>query len=73
VREHVELYGNVCFGYNRVAHHAMDLTADHVEPIARGGRGDVIEILCRSCNSAKGASTRQGRGDGTSREIVPGT
>ena len=33
-----------------------DLTADHVVPLARGGRNDgQRQTLCRSCNSRKGA------------------
>jgi 5-methylcytosine-specific restriction endonuclease McrA len=33
-----------------------DLTADHVIPVARGGTNDgPRQVLCRRCNSAKGA------------------
>lgn len=34
-----------------------DLTVDHVVPIARGGTPtpENLQVLCRSCNSAKGA------------------
>ena len=33
-----------------------DLTADHVVPLARGGRHDGHrQVLCRPCNSRKGA------------------
>lgn len=57
-------YGNWCPGYQRDAHPAADLTADHVVPLAAGGApfdiGDCA-VLCRSCNSMKGAST-DGRG-----------
>ena len=40
-----------------------DLTADHVVPLARGGANswDNVVVLCRPCNSAKGA-TVGGRG-----------
>ena len=34
---------------------ANPLTADHVVPLARGGYGSPLTVLCRSCNSAKGA------------------
>lgn len=69
VRTHVELYGWTCPGFNRQAHASTDLTADHVDPLALGGTGDVIAVMCRSCNASKGA----GRGEGSSREIVPGS
>jgi len=46
-------------------HWATDLTVDHVVPLAGGGApfdvGDT-GVLCRSCNSTKGASTDRGRG-----------
>ena len=52
--------GNWCPGYGRDAHLAGDLTADHIVPLAAGGApfdpGNV-GVLCRSCNSTKGAST----------------
>jgi 5-methylcytosine-specific restriction endonuclease McrA len=34
-----------------------DLTIDHIVPVALGGRSDVdnLQVLCRSCNSRKGA------------------
>lgn len=31
------------------------LTADHVVPIADGGSYDQLTVLCRRCNSSKGA------------------
>jgi 5-methylcytosine-specific restriction endonuclease McrA len=38
----------------------MDLTADHVVPVAAGGPEDgPLTVLCRGCNSAKGASLPQ--------------
>ena len=46
-----------------VPHHANDLTVDHVTPLAAGGAPfDIANtaVLCRSCNSTKGASTDQG-------------
>lgn len=32
-----------------------DLTVDHVIPLAQGGDGRMVTVLCRSCNSKKGA------------------
>src|SRR3990170_7842362 len=52
-------HGNWCPGYQRDAHPAIDLTADHVVPLAAGGAPlDITNcaVLCRSCNSTKGAS-----------------
>ena len=34
-----------------------DLTADHSVPIAKGGLHSPLVVLCRSCNSTKGART----------------
>jgi len=55
--------GNWCPGYRRPAHPAADLTVDHVVPLAAGGApfdfGNTA-VLCRSCNSTKGASTDRG-------------
>jgi len=56
-------HGDWCPGYERPAHHASDLTVDHVMPLAAGGEPfDVAStsVLCRSCNSTKGASTGGG-------------
>ena len=55
--------GNWCPGYQRLAHRAADLTVDHVVPLAAGGAPFDIgntAVLCRSCNSTKGASTDRG-------------
>ena len=52
-------HGDWCPGYQRPAHPAADLTVDHVVPLAAGGAPfDVgnTAVLCRSCNSTKGAS-----------------
>ena len=49
----------------RDAHPAGDLTVDHVVPLAAGGAPmDIgnLAVLCRSCNSTKGASEGD-RGD----------
>jgi 5-methylcytosine-specific restriction protein A len=56
-------HGNWCPGYGRRAHRASDLTVDHVVPLAAGGAPFDIgntAVLCRSCNSTKGASTDRG-------------
>jgi 5-methylcytosine-specific restriction protein A len=56
-------HGNWCPGYERPAHRASDLTADHVVPLAAGGAPFDIantSVLCRSCNSSKGATTGGG-------------
>lgn len=56
-------HGNWCPGYERPAHAASDLTVDHVVPLAAGGAPfDIANtaVLCRSCNSTKGASTDRG-------------
>lgn len=56
VRAHRREHGDWCPGYQVPAHPATDLTADHVTPIARGGRPDgPLTVLCRSCNSRKAA------------------
>ncbi|HUW15993.1 MAG TPA: HNH endonuclease [Actinomycetes bacterium] len=58
-------HGNWCPGYQRPAHPASDLTVDHVVPLAAGGAPfDIANcaVLCRSCNSTKGASTDADRG-----------
>jgi 5-methylcytosine-specific restriction enzyme A len=56
-------HGNWCPGYRRPAHAAADLTVDHITPLAAGGApfdlGNTT-VLCRSCNSTKGASTGGG-------------
>jgi 5-methylcytosine-specific restriction protein A len=57
------LHGDWCPGYERPAHRAADLTVDHVVPLVAGGApldfGNCA-VLCRSCNSTKGASTAGG-------------
>jgi 5-methylcytosine-specific restriction protein A len=56
-------HGNWCPGYGRPAHPASDLTVDHVVPLSSGGAPIDIgntAVLCRSCNSTKGASTGGG-------------
>jgi 5-methylcytosine-specific restriction protein A len=58
-------HGDWCPGYRRPSHLAGDLTVDHVVPLAAGGAPFDIgntAVLCRSCNSTKGASEAD-RGD----------
>jgi 5-methylcytosine-specific restriction protein A len=60
--------GNWCPGYQRPAHPAGDLTADHIVPLAAGGApldlGN-LAVLCRSCNSTKGDGSRHVRSAST--------
>jgi 5-methylcytosine-specific restriction protein A len=58
-------HGDSCPGYGRPGHRASDLTVDHVTPLAAGGAPFDIgntAVLCRSCNSTKGASVNADRG-----------
>lgn len=51
------LYGDWCPGWQREAHAASDLTADHFEAVANGGEeGGPLGVLCRSCNGRKSRS-----------------
>jgi len=66
-------HGDWCPGYQRPAHHASDLTVDHVVPLAAGGAPfDIANcaVLCRSCNSTKGASEAD-RGDPHGDDPIP--
>jgi 5-methylcytosine-specific restriction enzyme A len=58
VADHRALVGDWCPGWGRQpAHQSADLTADHVEEVAKGGRPDGrLVVRCRSCNSAKAAA-----------------
>ncbi len=59
IARHRGQYGTWCPGYGRDPHPAIDLTADHVVPLAAGGASvgpGNGAVLCRSCNSTKGAS-----------------
>ncbi|MFJ2575978.1 HNH endonuclease [Kitasatospora aureofaciens] len=54
---HRRQHGEMCPGYGVPPHPATDLTVDHMVPKRLGG-GDEPEnlgVLCRSCNSRKGA------------------
>ncbi|SKF61371.1 Uncharacterised protein [Mycobacteroides abscessus subsp. abscessus] len=55
VAEHVARLGWVCPGYGVPAHESRDLTADHVLAVANGGGDGALAVLCRPCNSRKGA------------------
>jgi 5-methylcytosine-specific restriction endonuclease McrA len=48
-------YGNVCLRCRK----KRVLVADHVIPLARGGKNDITNIqpLCRTCNGMKGADS----------------
>ncbi|WP_329564674.1 HNH endonuclease [Kitasatospora sp. NBC_01266] len=58
VAGHRAVQGNWCPGHGIPAHHASDLTADHIVPKACGGSDDPenVAVLCRSCNARKHAS-----------------
>jgi 5-methylcytosine-specific restriction protein A len=63
IARHRGQYGNTCPGYGREAHPASDMTADHIVPLAAGGAPlDLanLAVLCRSCNSTKGAAVADG-------------
>ena len=51
----VSINGWTCPGWQRDPHPSHDLTADHVTPVAHGGINGPLRILCRSCNSSRGA------------------
>ena len=56
---HLATHGYWCPGYGRPAHLARDLTVDHGQPLAGGGKPyDLaqLRVLCRSCNGRKGAA-----------------
>ena len=67
-------HGDWCPGYERDAHPAADLTVDHVVPLAAGGAPFDIgntAVLCRSCNSTKGAATEGGGVDPRTSHVPP--
>lgn len=54
VQAHRAQHGDWCPGWRRPSHPATDLTADHITPVAAGGaEAGPLDVLCRSCNSAK--------------------
>lgn len=70
VGDHVRRFGYVCPGYGRRAHPSRALTVDHRVPLVLGGASTAqnAQVLCRSCNSAKG---RGGRNLYESRRRIP--
>jgi len=53
----VAMHGWVCPGWQRPEHPADDLAADHIIARRLGGPQDgPLQVLCKGCNSAKGAS-----------------
>jgi 5-methylcytosine-specific restriction enzyme A len=49
-------YGDVCPGWQREPHPSADLVADHIVAVAAGGaESGPLQVLCRCCNSARGA------------------
>src|SRR6185369_6298715 len=55
VAEHRATFGDWCPGWHRAPHPEGDLTADHLDAVARGGAEDQpLIVMCRSCNSSKG-------------------
>jgi 5-methylcytosine-specific restriction endonuclease McrA len=54
-------HGQVCVGYRRTAHHALDLTADHLIPVSEGGEGGPLRVLCATCNKRRGGELAAGR------------
>lgn len=60
IDDYVEAYGLHCPGWRRPAHNVGQraaLTADHVVPVAAGGDPHgPLQVLCRSCNSSRGAT-----------------
>lgn len=59
VKWYIDNYGYVCSGYDRPSHPSKDLTADHIVPKFMGGNPlGRLRILCRSCNSRRGAKMK---------------
>lgn len=66
VDRHVRQFGWMCPGYGVEAHPSRDLTGDHVLARAHGGVARSladIRVLCRSCNSRRGAGVPRGDRD----------
>jgi 5-methylcytosine-specific restriction enzyme A len=56
VDQHRDEHGDWCPGYRCDPHPATDLTAEHLFPVAAGGADNgALTVLCRSCNSRRGA------------------
>lgn len=58
VEAHRLEHGDWCPGYGRPGHASTDLTADHDIALVNGGTDDPdnLTVLCRSCNTTKGAA-----------------
>lgn len=60
---HLATYGLVCPGWQVPAHTTQpgSLTTDHIVAKAHGGTDSLsnCQVLCRPCNSRKGATTRR--------------
>jgi 5-methylcytosine-specific restriction enzyme A len=66
IEAHVARFGWTCPGFNRPAHPVAPegLTADHVQPLSRGGESTRANLagLCLSCNVSKRDGRDGGRG-----------
>ncbi len=66
IARHLAAYGPVCPGYGCPPHVVAEqqLTLDHVLPRIAGGLSvaENAAVLCRGCNSRKGAGERRGVG-----------
>lgn len=63
VAAHRATHGDWCPGWRRPPHPSTDLTADHVTEVALGGaEAGPLTVLCRTCNSRKGATLTASRG-----------
>lgn len=51
----VTVHGWWCPGYQVPAHESHDLTADHTTAVTHGGLEGPLTVMCRTCNSRKGA------------------
>lgn len=56
VADWIQQHGHWCPGWQRPGHEAHDLTADHTESVRDIGPHPADAVLCRTCNSSKGAS-----------------
>lgn len=57
IARHRARVGDWCPGYLVMGHPSKELTADHPDPLARGGSllDQDLDVLCVSCNSRKKA------------------
>lgn len=57
-QRHIRRHGYMCPGYEREAHLAVTLHADHITPVAHGGAPfdeSNVQVLCGECNDRKGS------------------